>query len=156
MSVSKFGSVFQKDGKLVNFNSLRGPKGNGFKILSDGNFDIENKTLKNVQNPLDDFDVATKLYVDLMAISLKEEIQSKQEQLSTEFSEKIMQIKKEVEQYIEQFFGLFKESISVSALNKENLQYFDENANMNTTDILQTFNENENLLPPESQFSFSP
>ena len=42
---------------------LRGPPGIGFKLTDDGNYDMENKVLKNCHNPVDDQDVSTKHFV---------------------------------------------------------------------------------------------
>ena len=41
-----------------------GPRGNGFNIDQNGNFDITNKKLVNVNTPTDNNDVTTKNYVD--------------------------------------------------------------------------------------------
>lgn len=48
MSVDKFGR-YLRNSKSEN---LRGPKGDGFHLTSDGNFDITNKKLCNVGDPL--------------------------------------------------------------------------------------------------------
>lgn len=42
---------------------LRGIPGNGFKLTSDGQYDIEGKCLSNVAQPTKDNDAATRLYV---------------------------------------------------------------------------------------------
>ena len=42
----------------------RGPPGPGFKLTSDGNYDIDNKKLTNVMTPTTDADAATKKYID--------------------------------------------------------------------------------------------
>ncbi|PFX21314.1 hypothetical protein AWC38_SpisGene14228 [Stylophora pistillata] len=42
----------------------RGLPGVGFKLTDDGDYDMENKRLKNVKNPTDPQDVCTKVYVD--------------------------------------------------------------------------------------------
>ena len=41
-----------------------GPPGPGFKLKSDGNYDIENKKLRNVSAPQLSNDASTKSYVD--------------------------------------------------------------------------------------------
>ena len=42
----------------------RGPPGPGFKLTSDGNYDIDNKKLTNVATPTTNADAATKKYID--------------------------------------------------------------------------------------------
>ena len=42
----------------------RGPPGIGFKLTSDGNYDIDNKKLTNVATPTTNADAATKKYID--------------------------------------------------------------------------------------------
>ncbi|GIY01007.1 uncharacterized protein CDAR_46341 [Caerostris darwini] len=52
----------------------RGSPGIGFKLTEDGNYDMEKKKLKNVDEPVDISDVATKSYVDSNKIELKSDI----------------------------------------------------------------------------------
>ncbi|GIY65915.1 uncharacterized protein CDAR_317371 [Caerostris darwini] len=52
----------------------RGSPGIGFKLTDDGNYDMEKKKLKNVDEPVDISDVATKSYVDSNKIELKSDI----------------------------------------------------------------------------------
>ena len=42
----------------------RGPPGVGFKLTSDGNYDVDNKKLTNVATPTTNADAATKKYID--------------------------------------------------------------------------------------------
>ncbi|CAG9769948.1 unnamed protein product [Ceutorhynchus assimilis] len=42
---------------------LRGAQGNGFKLTSDGHYDIEGKRLSNVAKPILDNDVSTQEFV---------------------------------------------------------------------------------------------
>ncbi|GIY07046.1 uncharacterized protein CDAR_215251 [Caerostris darwini] len=51
-----------------------GPPGIGFKLTDNGNYDMEKKKLKNVDEPVDISDVATKSYVDSNKIELKSDI----------------------------------------------------------------------------------
>lgn len=51
-----------------------GPSGVGFKLTNDGNYDIERKLLKNVADPREEGDSATKNYVDGNYNNLKEKI----------------------------------------------------------------------------------
>ena len=50
-------------GNLDNETGPMGPPGNGFKLTDDGNYDMENKILKNCIDPVDDQDVTTRAYV---------------------------------------------------------------------------------------------
>lgn len=43
---------------------VRGPPGSGFKVTTDNHFDIENKRLKNIGEPVDNKDGVTRNYVD--------------------------------------------------------------------------------------------
>ncbi|CAL1300924.1 unnamed protein product [Larinioides sclopetarius] len=51
-----------------------GPSGIGFKLTDDGNYDMEKKKLKNVDEPVDISDASTKSYVDLNKMELKSDI----------------------------------------------------------------------------------
>ncbi|GBM81897.1 hypothetical protein AVEN_22877-1 [Araneus ventricosus] len=53
---------------------LIGPAGIGFKLTDDGNYDMEKKKLKNVDEPVDISDVSTKSYVDLIKNGMKSDI----------------------------------------------------------------------------------
>ncbi|GBN48634.1 hypothetical protein AVEN_140032-1 [Araneus ventricosus] len=51
-----------------------GSPGIGFKLTDDGNYDMEKKKLKNVDEPVDISDVSTKSYVDSIKNGLKSDI----------------------------------------------------------------------------------
>lgn len=59
MSVDKFGRRFHRFG-----NGGRGPPGPGFTLTDDGNYTLENKVLKNIGMPTDDFDACNKTFVE--------------------------------------------------------------------------------------------
>ncbi|GBM76989.1 hypothetical protein AVEN_9210-1 [Araneus ventricosus] len=52
----------------------RGSPGIGFKLTDDGNYDMEKKKLKNVDEPVDISDVSAKSYVNLIKNGLKSDI----------------------------------------------------------------------------------
>lgn len=58
-NIDKFGR--RSDGKIA---IIRGPPGIGFKLIDDKNYDIQGKCLKNVGDPNDKQDGATRDYVD--------------------------------------------------------------------------------------------
>lgn len=60
MSVDKFGR--HSDGLKV--KGAKGPPGNGFKLTSDGNFDVDNKLLCNVGDAVGDKDAINKGTLD--------------------------------------------------------------------------------------------
>lgn len=60
MSVDKFGRY----SKRVDGVSKRGPPGQGFLLTSDGNFDLTNKRLKNLNKPEDKYDAVNKIYIE--------------------------------------------------------------------------------------------
>jgi len=51
-----------------------GPPGAGFRLTDDGNYDMENKLLKNVKDPDEIQDAANKIYVDNKMVQLDENI----------------------------------------------------------------------------------
>lgn len=60
MSVDKFGKhISKKEDK-----NLRGPPGKGFNLTLDGNYDVQNKLIKNLKDPEDIYDAATKNFVE--------------------------------------------------------------------------------------------
>ncbi|CAF4578661.1 unnamed protein product, partial [Rotaria magnacalcarata] len=59
----------------------RGPPGLGFKYLDEErNFDIENKRIANVVSPIEENDVATKIYIDDKIISITNKLDDLGEQ----------------------------------------------------------------------------
>lgn len=60
MSLDKFGR-FSKDGAK---GGERGPPGIGFFLSSSGDYDINNKRIINLRDPLEDKDAVTKSYFD--------------------------------------------------------------------------------------------
>lgn len=60
MSVDKFGRSIHVGRSRV----MRGPPGIGFKLTTSRDYDIENKRLKNVYYPIEEFDACTKKYAD--------------------------------------------------------------------------------------------
>lgn len=65
MSLDKFGRFSH----VSKSESSRGPKGEGFNLNSDGNFDIQRKKLCNVTDPTDDDDVVTLKYMKKHTVS---------------------------------------------------------------------------------------
>lgn len=69
-----------------------GIPGVGFKLTHDGNYDMENKILKNCQNPEDDGDVATKNYLEAELIrTVTEALESMKVELREEMAAKILE-----------------------------------------------------------------
>jgi len=64
MNVDKFGRysytgmTIDKFGRHTAKERLKGPKGEGFKLTEDGNYDMENKRLVNVSDPIQETDCA--------------------------------------------------------------------------------------------------
>ena len=67
MSVNIFGAS-----KIVRGGGKKGERGIGFNLDSEDNFDIDNKRLVNVSEPIDEKDAATKSYVDEVKNELSE------------------------------------------------------------------------------------
>lgn len=66
-TIDKFG----RRTKQISTLTLRGRPGIGFLLTSDGNYDIRHKTLKNVSDPVDGQDSATRGYVDNRNVETK-------------------------------------------------------------------------------------
>lgn len=60
MSIDKFGRTLH----TTRIRAARGPPGVGYKLTADGDYDIENKRLKNINYPIDELDACNKKYVD--------------------------------------------------------------------------------------------
>lgn len=69
MSWYRFGTYYKRSAV-----GARGPPGVGFKLTKDGNYDMENKILKNCHPPIEDRDVATKSYLEAELLRTSEEI----------------------------------------------------------------------------------
>ena len=67
MSVDVFGRQLEKSGTVSN----RGPPGVGFKITAEGQYDMDNKRLVNLSDPVDQNDAAT---VKIMQNAIQQEV----------------------------------------------------------------------------------
>ena len=77
MVLNKFG---QSDTAAATSSSsalTRGPRGIGFKFTSEGDYDIENKRLKLVREPLDHTDAVNKQYLDEAIATYSKDLTSK-------------------------------------------------------------------------------
>ncbi|WP_221935835.1 hypothetical protein, partial [Klebsiella pneumoniae] len=64
MSVDKFG---RHEGSLLR-RGLQGPRGQGFLLTEDENYDMTNKLIRNLGEPLLANDAATKAYVQSVTL----------------------------------------------------------------------------------------
>ena len=112
MGVDKFGRS-----NSFTANSLpRGPPGVGFKLTNDGDFDINNKRIKFVCNPVDAGDVINKQYfddklqehTDLAIIPIRNLIKE-----HDTFKEGIYNIKKEIEKLTNSLDKLWLKQLEV-------------------------------------------
>lgn len=100
MSIDKFGRSASSSNKIY----IKGTPGIGFKLNSDGNFDLQKKQLKNLKNPLDPYDGATKIYVDNLCnemirnntMGIMEVIINKEDQLNKKIINNFTDIKEYV------------------------------------------------------------
>ena len=72
MTIDKFGRSGDGVNKTIK-HIIKGNLGNGFKLTSTSDYDIENKRLSNLKTPYDDKDAATKKYVDMQISNLYKE-----------------------------------------------------------------------------------
>lgn len=77
MPIDKFGR------QLKSFHGVQGKPGIGFQLTSEGDFDIANKRLVNIANPLNDNDACTKKYIDDIIEFLKTAIENFYEKFSS-------------------------------------------------------------------------
>lgn len=79
-----------------------GPSGIGFKLANDGNYDMEDKILKNCKNPIDDQDVSTKQFVsnelDNIYQSLKKAIESSKSNIDASFLSFVNETSKRIQE----------------------------------------------------------
>ncbi|WP_221935974.1 hypothetical protein, partial [Klebsiella pneumoniae] len=59
MTIDKFGRSLKSSSQKI----LQGPKGEGFKLTPEGDFDIKNKRLQNVGDPVDIKDAVNLYYL---------------------------------------------------------------------------------------------
>ena len=86
MPIDKFGRSTLSSNKVY----IKGKPGIGFKLNANGNFDLEQKQLKNLKSPIHSHDGATKIYVDDVCnglitnkiVDVMKTLNSKEEQLN--------------------------------------------------------------------------
>lgn len=84
MSVDKFGQYSSSSEFKPRASIDRGQPGIGFRINSDGNFDLEGKLLTNLSiEPVKENDAVTKKYVDLRVEDIRSTLISFSTQIST-------------------------------------------------------------------------
>ena len=89
MSVDAFGRIFLKSGKAAE----RGPRGEGYKLTVDGNFDVENRKLCNLADPTQPADA-----VNLRALRVLIEAEvSELFQITTSLKEEVKNLQTELE-----------------------------------------------------------
>lgn len=72
MSIDIFGRQLVKNEVRIGSSINRGPPGDGFKINMDGNYDMDNKRLCNIGDPVDDHDaISAKFMRDLLQEQMK-------------------------------------------------------------------------------------
>lgn len=75
MVLNRFGESDDYSNNQIFSRGTKGDPGIGFKLTSDGNYNIENKRLCNTQDPEEDSDVCTKGYVSNIIKSYENKIQ---------------------------------------------------------------------------------
>ena len=97
--VDKFGRV-NKNGGLSGTRGPQGSSGIGFYLTVNGEYDIRFKQIKNLQQPTDYNDAATKKYVDHQTENIKQSINEKLDMFKDNI-ENMNQSLLEIEQLLE-------------------------------------------------------
>ena len=118
-------------------SKTRGPPGIGFKLSSDGNFDVENKRICNLANPTGQTDAVNLL-------TLKHTVEERTKALEKSFREEINQFKKEVSNWL----VIFKSEVEKS-FNSEGTGYFQEI--INEPNLAEHLNEQREELRKDLQ-----
>jgi hypothetical protein len=116
ISIDKFG---RRSNKRFS-TEIRSPPAHGFMLTRDGNYDMENKRLSNLNNPFDSNDAATKKYVDE---NLKESIPSEKP---------LLEIKSELENQDARILNIEERQF-------RDLSTFNNDFLSNITQVLNTF-----------------
>ena len=105
---------------------IKGTPGIGFKLNADGNFDLEQKQLKNLKSPIDSHDGATKIYVDDVCnglitnkiVDVMKTLNSKEEQLNKQIDNNFTAI----EEYVNTNFDKILKRNNAELLETLNLR----------------------------------
>src|SRR5215813_7743191 len=145
---SKLGSIRSKLSK-----GDRGPPGLGFKLTDDGNFNIENKILKNVNNPEEGTDCSNKLYVDERVIKnvnelktdIDETIVKNVNELKSDTDKKIIKYRDELKTVVDQT------DFKTKSLNEDinNIKKHNENTELNFNNYITENGERQKFLDQE-------
>lgn len=125
MSVDKFGRISSSSSSLRSLmsKSVRGERGVGFNLTVDGNYDMQMKNLKNINNPVDVHDAATKKYVDDGIGNIHKELMNNKEADKSRFLKRKLDVD-------ENFRKISKEVSSqkeyIETVNAAKRQYIDE------------------------------
>jgi hypothetical protein len=110
-SIDKFGRRGQQRTKKI---LLRGPPGVGFTVTKDGHFDIQNKCLKNIANPVDGADAVPRdffhNYIKTYSAGVNKALFGIAEEMR-KLNEVIKKNKKDIKElkdYIDNIFGVIK------------------------------------------------
>ena len=94
MSVDAFGRIFLKSKATTG----GGPRGKGYKLTSDGNFDVENRKLCNVADPTQPADAVN---LRVLQVFLEAEV-SELFQITTSLREEVERLRLELKRLGEQ------------------------------------------------------
>lgn len=93
MSIDKFG----RSGEWRERKILRGAPGEGFNLTGQGDYDLKNKRIINIAQPIENFDVVSKQYVDSETQKVKRECVKYNINNLTEINIQIKILKDEIE-----------------------------------------------------------
>jgi len=140
-------NIFEATNKnTTNVHGVRGQPGIGFKFLDDeGNFDIDNKRLANLSDPIEDNDATPQVYVNRRVVRLENALmrvininKSKYEDSINKVNEKVIENKSKYEDEINKVYeNIINLEISSGKVieNESNVQVLTKNVDENKTNL---------------------
>ena len=158
MSVDKFGR-FSKRARLSVSSGAQ-----GFKLTADGDYDVENKRIKNLENPVENHDAINKRYIDNQIDALENLITIQLEAMGTSIKNRIDSLQTSVDDTSKTTTNSFDDLTAVVNGVNDNLKktlerlwtglvYFVDDKLLPVLNELKILVEkpNMNITPPDEQ-----
>ncbi len=135
--MNKFGQTKPIVKKSSGGTFQRGPPGVGFKLTVDGNYDMGNKRLLNIDHlPRENNEVASKIYVDILNESMKDEWVEFEEQCKV----KLENLKQELLDYDTHYKSMLNSIHNSLSKNVKDLQVQLNNLSLKVDSFMNTHN----------------